>query len=207
MKKWLSLTLAIVMLLLMVSCGGGEKPEEKGGISRGTIDGDVYTNEVLGFTFTKPASWIFSTDEEIAALVNISVESILGENFKNALENNPTVYDMMVVDSLTGSNINLGYENLAKSMATNITIEQYIEVIKNQFESIPGMTVTFPETHDSVKLGDGQFTRVVCTTQMQGVPATMTQLIYLQKIEGYMASLIVTIPSGYTAEQIEAMFE
>ena len=205
MKKWLSLTLVIVMVLLTVACGNGENPGEKAGISRGTIDGDVYTNEFLGFTFTKPASWVFSTDEEIAALVNLSVENILGDNFSEALKTNQVLYDMMVIDSVTRTNINIGYENLAMSQSTNITMEQYINAFKSQLENVSGMTVTFPETYDSVTLGDSEFTRIVCTTQTQGV--SMTQVYYLQKVESYMCTLIVTIPGGYTVEQIEAMFE
>jgi hypothetical protein len=35
----------------------------------------------------------------------------------------------------------------------------------------------------------------------------MTQVYYLKKIGGYMASVIVTIPSGYSVADIEAMFK
>ena len=75
MKKFISLFLAIVMLAMLVGCnnvpsGGGDNKGDtpKAELSRGTIDGDVYTNEYLGFKFTKPESWVYSTDEEIAAI-------------------------------------------------------------------------------------------------------------------------------------------
>jgi hypothetical protein len=199
MKKWLSLLLAVVMLVLMVSCGG-----EKVEITRGEIEGKVYKNDVLGFTFTAPESWKYSTDEEVAALVNLSADKIGGENFKNAIKNNVSVYDMMVVDSLTASNVNVGYENLSKSLSTGITVEKYIDALKTQMAQVSGMTVTFPDSYETAKLGETEFTKVVCTTTMQGI--SMTQVYYVQKVGNYMAFVIVTTPGGYTVAQIEAMF-
>ena len=209
MKKLLSLTLAIVMVFLMVACNATPNSDDKGNdkaeFSRGKIEGDVYTNEFLGFEFTKPESWVYSTDEEIAALVNLSVDTILGDNFKDALENNPSVYDMMVTDLVTRSNINVGYENLAKTFSTNITIKQYVDMVKKQLSNVEGMTTTFSDNMESVKLGEAEFTKVVCNTTASGV--SMTQVYYLQKVDEYMCFVIVTIPSGYNVEEIEAMFK
>ena len=67
------------------------------------------------------------------------------------------------------------------------------------------MTVTFPDTYETATLGKTEFTKVVCSTSTQGV--TMTQIYYLKKVDVYMTFIIVTIPSGYTASQIEAMFK
>ena len=99
MKKFLALTLAVVMALLLVSCtfvssNKDEQPDDSKKspeLSRGIIEGDIYTSEYLDLTFTKPESWVYSTDEEIAAAMNLGVDMFLGENFKNALENNPSI--------------------------------------------------------------------------------------------------------------------
>ena len=112
---------------------------------------------------------------------------------------------MMVVDSITRTNINVGYENLSKTLSTNITVKQYVEALKAQFTNVSGMTVNFPDTLESAKLGNTEFTKVVCTATTQGV--SMNQVYYLRKVDGYMCYVIVTIPSGYTVEQIEAMFK
>ena len=143
-------------------------------LSRGKIDGDIYRNEYLGFEFTKPASWVYATDEEIATALNLAVDNILGDNFKAALENNPAIYDMMVVDTITRSNINIVYENLKMSFATNITEEQYVEVLKQQLSGVSGMTVSFSDKIEKVKFGDADFTRCVCDTSAYGV--NMTQI-------------------------------
>ena len=137
--------------------------------------------------------------------MNIAVEKLLGENFENALKNNSSLYDMMVVDTVTRTNINVGYENLSKSFSSNITIEQYVESLKKQFEKITEMTVTFSDKIETVKLGETEFTRVVCSTTAHGT--TMTQVYYLQKLSGYMGFVIVTITNGYTVADIEAMFK
>ena len=200
MKKIGALLLAIIMVLMLIACSG-----QKVELSRGTIEGDVYTNESLGFEFTKPASWVYATDEEIADSLNVAVDSLLGDNFKEALENNPAVYDMMVVDINTRTNINVVYENLRKSFATNITEEQYVDALKRQLSGVSGMTVSFSDELEKVTLGEGDFTKCVCNTTLSGI--NMTQVYYLCKIDGYMVSVIVTITSGYTVADIEAMFK
>ena len=226
MKKIICFMLATVMALMLVGCSFtailpdgdankndsevdipvGDKnaaDESKKTVSRGTFEGDVYKNDYLGFEFTKPESWMYYTDEEIAAVFNMSAEQ-MGEQFEKALENNVSLYDMMVVDMTTGTNINVGYENLVKTLATNITEAQYIEAMKKQLATVAGMTVEFPEESETAKLGDNEYTKCVCTTTVSG--ATMTQVYYLRKVDTYMASIIVTIVGGYTVEDIEAMF-
>lgn len=196
MKKFLALLLAIVMLSALVSCGGAE-------LTRGVVEGDVYKNESLGLNFNKPSSWVYSTDEEIAESMGAAAD-ILGGDLKEALEKNPTIYDMMVVDSLTRTNINVGFENLSKTLSSNITVEQYVDALKKQLAEVSAMTVSFHDGLETVKLGETEFTKLVCDTKMSGVK--MTQVYYLRKIDNYMAFVIVTITSGYTVADIEAMF-
>ena len=205
MKKILVLILAIVMALSFVACDSAQSGNQTASVSRGTIKDGVYTSEYLGLSFTKPATWVYSTDEEIAAAINLGAEKLLGENFKDALENNPSIYDMMVVDPITRSNVNVGIENLSKTFSSNITVEQYIQSLKAQLANVSGMTVTFPGSVETVKLGKTEFTKVVCTVTAMGV--SMKQVYYLNKADKFMRFVIVTIPSGYTVEQIEAMFQ
>ncbi len=174
--------------------------------SRGKIEGDTYVNEYLGFTFTKPASWVFATDEEIAAAANIAVETLLGEDYESLLESVPAVFDMMVTDTLTNTNINIVCENLTKTFATNITEEQYIEVVKQQLTTgMTGMTFSFPNEMEKVKLGESEFSKVVYQATVYD-NITLTQIYYLCKVDGYMVSVIVTSGGEYSVSEIEAMF-
>ena len=203
MKKFISLSLVLTMVLMLVSCGvlTGNKTE----ITRGKIEGNVYTNEVLNFKFTKPDSWMYYTDEEIAQSVNLSADMLKEDKFKDSLKDNASLFDMMVIDTLTGTNINMGYENLSKSFASNITVDQYIDVLKKQFADITAMTVVFPDKYETVKLGENEFTKVECKTTMNGLD--FTQVYYIHKIDGYMCFFTVTIMNGYTVADIENMFK
>jgi hypothetical protein len=211
MKKGL-IALFVLLLTFFVGCDpelndgntASTNKEERVKFSKGKINGNVYTNNMLGFTFTRPKSWVYLTDEELAAVINV-LPSYLGDNFDQAVMNNAVVFDMMVKDSFTGTNINVGYENLYKTYASNITIEQYIDAVKMQFANIPTITTTFSDTYETVRLGKTEFTRVICNTTAQG--KSMTQVYYLHKIDHYMCNIVVTILGNYTISEIEAMFK
>ena len=103
MKRIISLLLSFLMLISLVSCfmsplGFGNK---KTVITRGTIDDEVYVNDCMGIEFVRPATWVYSTDEEIAAVIGIGVEMLGDKKFQAALDENYALYDMMVIDKIT----------------------------------------------------------------------------------------------------------
>ena len=207
MKKLLSLVLAMLMLVtVFAGCSGTPNTDDtkKVELSRGTVEGNVYKSEFLGLQFTKPEGWVYSTDEEIAFAMGLGKEFLEGD-LKKTLDNSASVYDMMVVDSITRTNMSIGFENLSKSFSSNMTEKQYVDTLKSQLQGLSGMTVTFSDELTTVKLGEHDYTKAVATTVASGI--TMTQVYYLRKIDNYMAFAIVTIVSGYTAEDIEAMFK
>ena len=204
MKKLLAMLLVIAALTSFAACDLLPFGKEK--LSRGTIDGNAYVNEYVGFTFTKPSSWIYATDEEIAETMNIGIEQFADEDFKKSLDASGSLYDMMAVDKSTGANISFGNENLARTLSTRITIEEYVEALEEQTKNLSGMTVTFPDEYDTVTLGEKDYTRVICSVTANGIK--MQQIYYIVKVDKYMAFAIATIPSGskYKVSDIEAMF-
>lgn len=117
MRRFLALLQIICLLGLLPACGTeSEKVEfenettetqmaETKEFSRGTINGDVYSNQFIGISFTKPELWVYSTDEEIANLMGISAEVLEDGNFIMEASKLNTIYDMMVQDAMTGNNI------------------------------------------------------------------------------------------------------
>ena len=210
MKKILSLALVIVMLMLMASCDylpfsrNSTGNKNSGELSRGTITGRVYESEYLGLSFKKPITWKYATDEEIAESLNVGIDMFVKDNFKEALENSPAIYDMMAVDNITGSNVSIGFENLARSFSSNMTVDQYIDTLERQLKNMTNMQVTFPDDYDAVTLGKTQFTRVVC--KVKTATASMDQAYYLNKEGKYMRYIIVTVANGYTIADVEEMF-
>lgn len=225
MKKLLALLLVLAMMLSFAACGSNEssntdnddnetkqteKKEEENKtpekeLAHGTIDGAVYTNSFLGMKFTGPDTWVYSTDAELAAQINKSVD-FLGDKdkYKQTLESTQTVYDMMVKDAVTNTNVQVLIENLAKSNSTNITEDQYMKVLKTQLEGVTSMTVKFDSNFTKVKLGEYEYLRGVADVTLNGV--SMKQAYYIHKLDKYMGCVISTVPSGYTVAQVEAMF-
>ena len=207
MKKIITMLLIIMVTLSMVACSasGGNPTAEEGekGLSRGIISGNVYTNEYMGFCFTKPETWEYATDAEIAQMVNLSVENILGENFLEALENNESVYDMLVYDNVSGTSVSVAYENLSKSFSYNISVQQYLDAIENQFSSNTSMKLVFTGDIQKITLGNTEFFKAKAKNIFSGM--TIDQVFYLKKVDGYMFAITVTL-QGYTAAEIEAMF-
>ena len=204
MKKFLVVILAMALALTAVGCQSGIS------IARGTIEGDVYKNDVLGFEFTKPSDWKYYTDEEIAETINISKDLLNKKDLQKALEANPNVFDMMVADTQTGTNLNIGYEKLPSTFpkTDDGVVESYIDVLKEQLASVSSMKVTFPDEYDKAVLGESEFTKVVCKTVSSGIE--MTQVFYLKEIPGHIAFIIVTVPgkySPYSVSHIEKMFK
>lgn len=222
MKKILAIILCLALAVSLCACGMSsakddiedalDKAEstlseiiESTKLTRGTISGNVYKSEFSGITFTRPDSWVYSTDEEIASALGVGADLLgIDTDFAKLAEDSGSVYDMMVKDINTGTTINLGYENLAKSSTTNMTEKQYLDVFKNQFAAVTTMTVVFEGDYETVKLGEKDYLRAVCKTTMNGIERT--QVYYVRKIDKYMNYVIVTIVDGYTISDIEAMF-
>lgn len=224
MKKIIALMLVLVVMLSLNSCFLFDSDDDDGekkattesttkpsinppasSIARGEVSFKTYTSDTLNLKFTRPNSWVYATDEEIAMLMGFTSDWFDDERFEAALQNNLSIYDMMVVDKITNSNVIVGYENLKMTLSTNITEEQYLDALKRQLSTMQGITVTFPDKSEKVKLGDAEFTRVICNTVTNGV--RMQQIYYVHKLNGYMGFVIVTINDDYSVADIEAMFK
>ena len=205
MKKLFSIMLAVLMLAaVFTGCASSNPPDDEPTLSRGKIDGAVYTSEFLGFSFTRPETWVYSSDEEMAAAMNLGAE-LANMDIEKALEQSGSLYDMMVVDTVTRSNINITIDNLTKTFASSITVDQYIASVKQSMSNISAMKVEFNDETSTVKLGKYDYTRVVCNVSANGV--NMTQVYYVRKVDKYMCNVIVTLVSGYSIADIEAMFK
>lgn len=63
MKKWISLLLALVMLMGIATTAMAAETDD----AVGTISGNVYNNSALGISMTLPANWRFLSDAELAS--------------------------------------------------------------------------------------------------------------------------------------------
>lgn len=77
MKRMTSAMLAAMMILCAL-CACGAEPA----FSRGTTDGNTYTNNTFGVTYNKRGGWTFYTDEQLAEMKSLTVYA---ENYDGAL--------------------------------------------------------------------------------------------------------------------------
>ena len=182
--------------------GSDAKDDETITMERGNVDDNVYHNEVTGITFTKPEEMIYATDDEIAQTINVTKDQLNSSDlFETAAVT--TVIDFMATDPVTRNNINVSYENLSKSNATNITVEQYIEVFKNTMMSMVGYEYTFGDITE-INLGSDTYQKLVCLCDVNGI--TMKQGIYLRKVGKYMMSVTITVVDGTDLSIYEKCF-
>lgn len=215
MKKIITLILALVVIsaFIFVTTGcnkdnssnsSSQAEQTKGVLARGTIDGNVYNNTFADFTFTKPDSWSYSTDEEIASFIGYDPEKLNINEIEKALSKNPVIYDMIVAgDSYYGNSILVSYENVLPSVGRKITEDEYVEVLKETFSQAQGITYTITETKD-VTLGNSTFKRATILVEAEGM--STTQYYYIKAIDQYVVSIMVNLTSEYTIDQVEAMF-
>ncbi|MBQ8813585.1 MAG: hypothetical protein IJZ85_03680 [Lachnospiraceae bacterium] len=202
MKRVLLFILTICMLGTMVGCAGGEKEKK---VTRGTIEGEIYTSEFAGVTFTKPENWVYSTDEEIAQVMNVGAEIMDRTEFEKKAMELTTIYDMMVKDPMWGNNISISFENLQMNQASNITVDQYINTVQTiMVEQASVMNYEFGETVP-VKLGEQEYSRMSAIGSYSGV--SFEQYIYLRKEGVYMIVITVSVFDGTAAGDFEAMFQ
>ena len=174
----------------------------KAKISRGTINGDDYINSFAGFTFTKPADWVYLSDKEIAETVNLGQEALDLNYLEKALSEQAGIYDMAAEDPVYGSSVMVCYENIRLTNSTGISVDDYVDQLKNQILNSGVYDYEFIGSEETVLSGT-PFKKVAFKASPEGVE--LSQAYYVRVIDNYMIAIIVTA-TNESIENIEAMF-
>lgn len=214
MKRIIAMLLVLTMMLALVACGSDKKSNSKssglnfGGnqvsqnkITRGIIIGNTYTNNYAGITFTKPASWEYYTDDEIAQTMNMA-SNMMDMELEDALEQSGSFYDMMVLDPATRTNISIMFENLSATGNTGLSAEDYLEIVSLQLSLVSQPSYDIGKT-TTAYLGAQKYSCLSATVDMGGV--TMEQRYYVRVVGNYVIGAIVTLLDT-PASEVEAMF-
>lgn len=195
MKKYSVISLVLVLALL-AGCGGSS-----GKYVPGTLNGDTYTNEYIGYSYTLPEGWKFATQEELDEMMNAGGE-LLNDDQKAGAEyaKIATIYDMMA-QSPEGYNIIVMLDNLKLYVGgTGTTPEDYIDNLTTQLEAV-----------NSVSYSCGEVTQVSAFGRDWSVlPAELVgtgvfQTYNICRIDDYMAAIIVTSDKVTGVNEIEGM--
>ena len=84
----------LALALTLTACAAGQKT-----FQRGSVEGRTYTSEFLGLTCTAPEEFAYLSDQEIAEMNSITLESgeDLASAMKQRLEDGGQVQDMYLM--------------------------------------------------------------------------------------------------------------
>ncbi len=222
MKKLLSLLLISVFVFSLSACQSKVTQTDKdtvGGTvsnsadkkdpeySSGITDNNVYTSKFAGFKITSPGgTWEFKDEATILALMDITAdETDIFSDDEKMLEiaKKTTIYDAMLSDAQTGSNIIVMYENLSVTNSLLISEKQYCEILKNQLSSTDSYTIG--ESY-KIKLVGKDYYRLDVSTTIDSI--TVNQSYIIRKIGKYMLAVCITAGAGssQTVDTILTMF-
>ncbi len=220
MKKAITLILAIVMVLGVMSGCSFSITKKPGGMSHGPAipsdavtetpvpekefelgtvsEAGTYTNAFAGITFTVPENWVFATEEEKEEIMGAGSEMLFGDDKKAMLEyaKSATVYDMVCSSKVTGESVMVMFENTARYIGgTMLTDDQYIDALVKNIESLETLDYAIGERSD-VTVGAQEY-RCLYATMNDAV-----QQAYLVRREGkYM--ICISLTTGIGSDPVE----
>ncbi len=194
---------AIIMVVAMLCCTAcGQITEEDKKLVRGTVEDGVFTSEFGEFTFTPPAGWTYTSEDEMFAMMDLSAADMSEEEKKNIeLGKLKTVYDAMVTGE-DGANVIIMYENLALTIGgTSYDEAAYAEALSTGLVS-QGIT-SDTENLGETTIGDNKYVVFTGTASSDGI--TLEQKYLLRKIDDYMLCICITTVPGMTTSYDEIL--
>ena len=187
MKKILCALLAVLMMMSIVGCS-----TESAKFDPGKVVGNVYTSEYAGLTFTAPEGWTFSSDEEIADLMGISMELVTDNEAAQKIAELTTVYGMMAKSADQLNNVQVVFENTSLT-GSKLSAEDYVELVASQLDTVyADFGATFEASDvETIKIGTNDYSYIDISVDM-GDGLVLEQGYACRKIDKYMASIVIT---------------
>ena len=194
----LALVLAALMIAALTACTFSVDISKA--FSRGTQEGNVYTSTFSGITFTKPSSWTFYTDEQIADVTGTTLE-MLKDNEKFTKTAEGELVDFYAVSG-NGDAATISFSKGGFLTELQASIDLSIEQIVDAYRTL-NFTVDVSEQTDA-KLGSVDMQKV--TLMLKTTGATLQQYLYFTMVGRYVVCVTCTNASGVTDTQFEQMF-
>lgn len=161
---------------------------------KGTQTETGFESEWLDLRFTLPEGFVMSTEEELLALIDLGKDYIDENSDLNIdYDNLESYYEMMASDVTTGASVLLMVENLKLS---NITLEQYLETLKTQLETLSYTSVADVKTET---IAGNEYSNMQMQGNQNGV--VFTQYYVLRKIDNKITGFIITLPENSSIEE------
>lgn len=197
-SKILAIVLSLILVLITLTACGDETVNEAENktvaeeIARGVIDeNNVYTSEFADITFKLPDGWVFSTDEQIASMMNVGVD-ILEDQKDNVAEiiEQTALYDMVANDQTNGTSVMVMFEK----PLLNVNEEYYLNNVKEGLEAVTEFNYEVSDEITTETVGGQEY-----KTLSAKVPEyNMVQKYYAVKKGDYFVDIIITYMEGVT---------
>ena len=202
MKKWMGLLLAVLLVLETVSSVLAEDASSP----VGTVEENVYTNEVLGFRAVFPDTWRILSDQELASTMGYEEQYASREGLNRLLETESAVCGLYAA-AKEGfrSNANLMIADLGDY--ASLTEDIYLSVIKGSLpEVLKSQGYADVElTEQTFLLAGKEHAGAVLTGTIAGLSVHMA--VIMIKADRYIGSLTIATPSEEETNRIIAVFE
>ena len=103
-------------------------------VQLGSVNGSTYENESLGYGCTLEG-WMFATQEEIAELNNLAIDSFDSEELQEQLRNSTSIMDMAAVREDGMANVNVSLQNLSALFGRLLSEEAFRDQSFPQMQS------------------------------------------------------------------------
>lgn len=206
MKKAIKIALIILlatsMLFVLTGCGekkvennsvtNDQQEEQKVEISMGNWNNNVYTNDFLGLKFNLPEGWTYSSDEEIAEMMNLGAE-LLNDDQKAAAElaKLTSVTYVVANNPNTGNNVTI----MSEKPAMEVTTEYYINQLKTQLAAVESINYEIGNISKETVAGR-EYDTLTVTANVSGIELTQKYFVY--KMDEYFVCLLITTTNGDT---------
>ena len=193
MKRVTFPAMLLVLALLLTACAAGQKS-----FQRGSVEGQTYTSDFLGLTCTAPETYSYLSDEEIAALNDIALDSMTDE----ALEAGSQVQDMYLMTEDGRQWVSITVDKVTDGK-TAIDMDAFltegIAQATAAYESIDGMEDVTSAAQTTSFLGS-EYSSILTTAVYNGFPARSLQVCI--PVEQYIC--VVTFTS-YVEDHTDEM--
>lgn len=231
MKRLIPILLLITVLLL-AACGSGassdnaeqgsaaeaqetaaaEQEAQSGGIvndglmTLGSVEGDVYENESLGYG-CKLTGWEYASSEDLAAENEWATDNV-DEELQELIANSDTFMDMFAEysDDESYMNVNVNVENMNLVSQALLDEQDYVDAAYPQMEEalVQAGFSNIQVEKITVNIGGDEHPGMMITSEYQGIPVFQKQACV--KCGEYMASITASAYNEDVTDNIFALF-
>lgn len=205
-KSIFAVMLAAVLALGTAGCLKNTTEQDKAFVC-GTVNGNVYESKFSGLKLTAPEGWEYSTDEELLEMMELAGDEFTDDAEKKAAElsKQKTIYDAMLMDTESGTNVIIMYENMSASIGGSLySPKEYSDLLKNGASEEEG----YREIADEETEFCGEKYHSLIWRSVNENDVEIEQCTLVRKVDNYMLAIVFSyIPDDGMPESLMEMFE